>query len=310
MSLNIIICVEQGVLEAQAQLLVRSAQTWLAGVDHQITAYSPRPGHWPAPSTLNWFAAQGVAWCAEPLNEDFNDYPIANKVLACRHFEQTHPQPASLMFLDTDTVFLNPIEAHWLSQPQGLFLRPVDNKGPGSESADDPNDGFWQAVFALCLVDLPAPAVQTTVRPHLIRNYFNAGYIWAHHLPGFFAQWQADFMTLVESELRPFGYRSRDGDDFRCLDQVALAVTATRFQAALTVLPETHNYPLPFKPLMQQRPHHPSLSELVHVHYHRWFQHPDFLTHITTAPERNSPQYRWLASQLPISPEINDPFKC
>ena len=308
--LNIICCVEQGILEQQAILLAKSVRHWLRDLDVVVHAYSPRPSQWPSQPCLTAMQDLNVIWHKDELNTDFHDYPIANKVLACRHFEQTFTDQSSVMFVDTDTVFLKSIDASLLNQPQSLFVRPVDNKGPGSESDEDPNDAFWQAVFSLCHVEVPEARIQTTVRPATIRNYFNAGLIWSHHLPGFFQQWYTDFMTIVDSKLRPFGYQSRDGDDFRCLDQVALAVTATRWAEQLNVLPPSYNYPIPFKPVLQERPGHPGLDDLVHVHYHKWFQHPGFLSHVIDDQERSMPAYQWLEQQLPLSPTIDGPFKC
>ncbi len=307
--LNIICCVEAGILEQQALLLVKSASRWLAGMDYVIHAYSPRKTHWPSQTTIDQLLSQNVIWHNGHLNTEFHAYPIANKVLACQHFEQHHPGQTNTMFLDTDTVFVNSIDQHLLDKQKKLYLRPVDNKGPGSESAADRNDQFWQAVFALCAVSTPEPTMTTTVRPATIRPYFNAGLIWSLGLPGFFQQWHTDFMTIVGSDLRPFGYQSRDGDDFRCLDQVALAVTAARYAQQLETLPETYNYPLPFRPMMGTRAAHPGFNQLVHIHYHKWFQHPDFLAHVASEEDQSSDQFHWLSQQLPIKPLIDDLFK-
>ena len=91
---------------------------------------------------------------------------------------------------------------------------------------------------------------------------------------------------------------------------MALAVTATRYQEFLKVLPESYNYPIPFRPMMKDRESHPDFKDLVHVHYHKWFQHPEFLDHVTSEEDKQSEQYKWLKAQLPLLPEIDDEFKC
>lgn len=307
--IQIIICVEQGVLEEQAKLFIKAVSN-LKKSEYLIHAYSPREQKLPSNETVAFFKQHNVVWINEALNQNFYQYPIANKLLASLHFEVHQSQPASIVFSDTDTVILNDLYDNVDLNKPALFLRPVDNKGPGSEGKDDLNDKFWKGIFTLCGIEMPAPSVWTTVRPHLIRNYFNAGFIWAHNLDGFFKQWYEDFIKIVNSDLRPFGWISRDGDDFRCLDQVALAVTATRFQEYLQVLPETYNYPIPFRPLMKNRTNHPSFNDLVHVHYHKWFQHPKFLEHVISAEECESNQYQWLKSHLPLKPEIDGKLKC
>jgi lipopolysaccharide biosynthesis glycosyltransferase len=309
-AVHIIFCVESGLLENQADLLTRSVGKFLAGQDYALYAYAPRPNYQPSEHTIQSLESAGVTVFKERLNQHFLDYPIANKLLACRHFEQTFPNLKNRMFLDTDTVFLNALAESYFEDKKRLFLRPVDNKGPGTEGVNDTNDEFWQKAFEMCQVPICEPSMWTTVRQKQIRNYFNAGLVWVNGIEGFFQQWYQDFMTIVDSKLRPFGYQSRDGDDFRCLDQVALAITASRYQEHLQVLPETFNYPIPFKPFMQNRQSHPQLDELVHVHYHKWFQHPDFLNHVTSEEEKNTEQYRWLRSCLPLKPEISESFKC
>lgn len=307
---NIIFCSEHGIIENQSLLLVESLKKWRDTQLISIHAYSPRKHNLPSDKTIIFLKNHNIIHHNVNLNQLFLDYPIANKLLACADFEKNNPEAKRIIFVDTDTVFLNPIDTKFLDDKPSLFLRPVDNKGPGSESKDDPNDKFWQQVFKLFDLPIPEPSLVTTVRPAKIRPYYNAGFIWVNKIPGFYQQWLDDFLRLVDSELRPFGYKSRDGDDFRCLDQVALAVTASRYQEHIKILPETYNYPIPFRPIMKDRKDHPKFKDLVHIHYHKWFQHPGFLDHVTSKEDKQTEQYRWLKEQLPLQPTIDDPFKC
>ena len=307
---SIIFCVEKGLLEAQAKLLVESFKQFTVNDSIQLIAFSPRKGFYPSVETQLFFTNNDVLHIKENLNTKFLDYPIANKVLACEHVEKKFSKFNSILFIDTDTVFINSFSEELLQTKGKLLLRPVDNKGPGSIGDADGNDLFWFKVFKLFDLKLPEANLTTTVRPHIVRPYFNAGFIWAHGMPDFFRQWKEDFVKLVDSGLRPFGYQSRDNTDFRCLDQVALAVTAQRYKNNIEILPPTYNYPIPFRPILKVRPNHPRFDELVHVHYHKWFQHPDFLDHVTTDKEKKSEQYLWLKEHLPLLPEIDGDFKC
>lgn len=306
--LHFIFCVEKGVLEHQAKLLVNSIKQFFSNKELEIHAYSPREDSLPSLSTIKFFKENNVDWVCDNLNVEYKQYPIANKVLACNHFEKSHPEIDNILFVDTDTVFLNPVN---LTQTEGkILLRPVDNKGPGSEGENDKNDEFWKNVFDLFSLERPKGKIETTVGQSLINSYFNAGFIWAHKLPGFFEQWHEDFKEILLSDLRPLSYQSRENNNFRCLDQVALAVTVARFRSHLEILPLTYNYPVPFRPRMQDRIGHPEFKDLVHVHYHKWFQHPFFLDHVTNEVEKHSQQYKWLKNHLPLSPNIEDVFKC
>lgn len=306
---HLLFCSELGVIENQSFLLIKSIQKWMINFI-SIHAYSPRKSNTPSAKTRNFYKDNNIINYINNLNTQFADYPIANKLLACAEFETNNPKATNIMFVDTDTVFLNPIDTGLTNNRPALYLRPVDNKGPGSESKDDPNDLFWRQVFQLFKLPLPVPNLLTTVRPATIRPYYNAGFIWVNNIPGFYQQWLEDFLELVDSGLRPFGYESRDGDDFRCLDQVALAVTASRYQEHIKILPETYNYPIPFRPFMKDRDKHPAFKDLVHIHYHKWFQHPSFLDHVTSDKDKQTEQYRWLKEQLPLQPTIDGPFKC
>lgn len=310
MSIAIIICVEKGFLENQAKLFINSSNQFETNDSFKIIAFSPRKQFFPTTKTEQYFRDTGVIHVKNNLNIDFLDYPIANKVLACEYVEKHYPEFNSIIFVDTDTVFLNPIDKTLLESRNKLLLRPVDNKGPGSLGADDENDLFWQEVYNLFNLKIPKTDLITTVRQKTIRPYFNAGFIWANGLSGFFTQWKKDFIKLVNSGLRPFGYQSRDNTDFRCLDQVALAVTAQRYKENIEILPKTYNYPIPFRPILKEQKHHPKLNELVHVHYHKWFQHPGFLDHVTSDEDKKSEQYLWLKEYLPLLPEISGEFKC
>ncbi len=301
---------EEGILEQQSLLLISSVKKWFENKNYQLHGYSPRANCHPCGETLKFFVDHGVQWHSTHINDEFNDYPIANKVLACRDFENKYPEQKNILFVDTDTVFLADISEKLLNQKNYLYLRPVDNKGPGSESETDPNDEFWQKIFKMFSVDLPKPTIRTSVRPSVIRNYFNAGFIWSNGVEGFFEQWYEDFMRIIKSKLRPSQYTSRDGSDFRCLDQVALAVTATRITGQLSILPETYNYPIPFRPYLKNTGRHLPLEKLIHLHYHKWFQHAGFLNHILTDQELISNKGLWLKSQTPLKPQIDTAFKC
>jgi hypothetical protein len=74
-------------------------------------------------------------------------------------------------------------------------------------------------------------------------------------------------------------------------------------------LPENVNYPIPFQPLLRQQGRHIPLEKLAHIHYHKWFQHPEFLENTFTAEEQMLPVYQWLNKFTPFSPRIDGPLK-
>ena len=304
----IIFCVEKGLLEQQALLLINSYMKFSYSKNVQLFAFSPRQKFQPDQITLDLFKQYNIIHITESLNSEFLDYPIANKILCCEYFESKYSEFNSVVFIDTDTVFLNAFCFDAYTK-KGLYLKPVGHKGPGSNGVHDKNDKFWLNIFALFNLSLPSVSFKTTIKSTLIRGYFNAGLIWSVNLSDFYTQWKKDFLTILDSKIRPPGFISKDGNDFRCLDQVALAVTASRYENELNILPTAYNFHLPFKPIMTKE-NSSDFQDLVHVHYHKWFQHPGFLDHITSDEDKKTEQYLWLKEQLPLKPIIDDPFKC
>lgn len=304
----IIFCVEAGLLERQSRLLINSFKRFSANSNLHLFAFSPRKDYQPSKQTSAFFKKHVVSHIGVDLNTAFLNYPIANKVLACSYFEKSMTEYQSIMFIDTDTVLLNDFGLDAFGE-NGLYVKPVGHKGPGTEGVNDVNDVYWQKVFSLFNLTAPEVKFHTTIKDIAIRGYFNAGLIWSKNLPGFFQQWEQDFLQLIDAGLTPPSFVSKDQNNFRCLDQVALAVTASRFNEAIKILPAEYNHHIPFRPLMSDKLC-PQFKNLIHIHYHKWFQHPGFLDHITNDAEKQTEQYKWLKERLPLSPEIDGPFKC
>jgi hypothetical protein len=304
----VVFCVEKGLLEEQAMLLVDSFCKFSNNDEVQLFAFSPRIQFQPSQKTIDFLTKHQVSHITACLNTEFLNYPIANKVLACSYLESKMSDFESILFLDTDTVFLNSFNFDAFDH-KGVYLKPVGHKGPGTTGMNDVNDAYWTEVFSLFNLPLPPAKFRTSIKGIEIRGYFNAGLIWSQGLPGFFQQWAKDFFKLIDSGLTPYGFISKDRDNFRCLDQVALAVTVSRYDASTYVLPTGYNFHIPFKPMMIES-NQCEFEDLVLIHYHKWFQHPDFLDHITSDHDKQSVQYRWLKKHLPINPLISDSFKC
>ena len=123
-------------------------------------------------------------------------------------------------------------------------------------------------------------------------------------------QWKQDFIKLMDSTIRTSASSSRHQVDYGFIEQMVLSVTSEKISSSTKILPQTYNYPIPFRPLLKNRENHPRFDELVHVHYHKWFQHPEFLDYVTDDEEKKSEQYLWLKEHLPLLPKIDGPFKC
>ncbi len=308
--LHIVAVVEKGLLEEQTKLLVNSIEQFInPTLSVKVIACSPRAGYTASDETIQFFKDKNVDYIDKPLNEKYAYFPLCNGIFSCDYVVNNYPDISSILVVDTDTLFLNPIEQNLLTQP-AIYMRPVDNKGIGSTGIGDPNHEFWLKVYNhFGIQDIP-DYIDTTVSQESILPYYNSGFVLASQCPEFFTQWKNDFISLMESNIRTNPTQSRHQVDYGFIEQMVLSITSIHC-AVDTYLPSTkYNYPIPFKPKLEKRPSAVKLSESIHVHYHKWFQHPDFLDHVTDEADKQTKQYIWLKEQLPLKPVISGSFKC
>lgn len=301
MTLAFIACVESGNLENQALLLFRSIRKFAGHYkDAPIYSFQPRRGAPLRKDTLNLFEALEVTHSTEVLNAEFHHYPIGNKVFASARAEELLKEDI-LVFLDSDSVIVN--EPRDLDLPAGTAtaVRPVDHKNRGSTGPSDPNDGYWRRLYAICGAP-EAPFLETGVSAQKIRSYWNAGLLAVNRSEGLFQRWKDDFLKLMQAGHVPKG-------QITFMDQLALAATLARVAERIRVLDPRYNYPLPKRPLLKEPYRTAELDSLIHIHYHRWFNKPGFLSLVSPPLNNRSPVYNWLSSWLPFQPTIDDPLR-
>lgn len=293
-------CAEAGPLEQQVLLLLRSLRRW-GGALAQAPFFviSPRPGHTVSDHTRSGIEALAGTYLDIPLNLHHGEYPVDNKIFACHWVESNHSFQ-TVVFLDSDTVFVNPPLALAL-EPNEVALRPVDLRGAGSTGPDDARDPYWEKAYALCDIKTRRH-VATTVDNVTIREYWNAGLVASGRQTRLFTRWYESYLTLSDHEHRPARWP-------RQLDQIALAMaTGQLAESSLKSLAPAYNYPLPRRPWLRSELAELTWESLIHLHYHRWFQSPDFMQRLTPALDQSDARYRWLESQLPLKPVIEEVF--
>ncbi|MCX7545258.1 glycosyltransferase family protein [Marinicella gelatinilytica] len=307
----ILFVVERGYIEQQAMLLINSIFRFYQGKNFSVDifTFSPRENFKPSHAVLDFLSQKVTHHFNDNLNTKFVEFPLINGHIGASFFETQFPEYEDVMLLDSDTVFLNDFEFMMESENSGLFLTPVDNKGVGTLGRSDKNHEFWEKLYNFLSIDKPKKTITTTVSQDQIWPYYNAGFVYAKRVKGFFSQWLNTFESIYNSNIRSV-YSGKNGSKSIYLEQVALALTAQKHKDQITLLPNSINYPIPFHPRLKQRAEALSFSDLTHIHYHRWFQHPGFLDHVTSDEEKKTEQYRWLVKQLPLQPTIDETFKC
>ena len=180
-------------------------------------------------------------------------------------------------------------------------VRPVDHKNCGSTGPGSRDDPYWRRLYELCGVKR-SPYVETAISGHRIRAYYNSGLVWVRRHAGVFQRWLEHFLTVTRVGHLPLG-------EIHYADQITLAAALAQLEAhEVRVFDPRYNYSMPKRPLLPPRLQYP-LEDLVHLHYHRWFQRPGFLREIRPAFDPNSEMFQWLEGHLPLQPTIDEPSR-
>lgn len=301
MGVAFIACVEHGNLENQAVLLFRSIRKYAGKYKNApIYSFQPRNGTPLKEDTLKAFEELGIVHSTEKLNAEFHYYPRANKIFACAKAEERLKEDI-LVFLDSDTVVVNEPGDFELTEGVVTAICPVHSKNRGSTGRGDPNDRYWKKLYSICNAP-EAPFVETVVDRKRIRSYWNSGLVVMRRSEGLFQQWRDNFIKLMKAGHIPDG-------QIAFVEQIALAPTLAKVSNRIKILDYRYNYPLPKRSLLVEPYCSAQLEDLIHIHYHRWFNKPDFLEMLRPPLNRNSETYKWISSFLPFQPTINDPLR-
>lgn len=299
-SIAFVACVEAGNLENQALLLFRSIRKYAGQYkDAPIYSFQPRKGAPLEKNTLKIFEELCIVHSTEILNTEFDDYPVSNKIFACARAEEILTEEI-VVFLDSDTVIVNEPADFALPKRVLAAIRPVETKNLGSSGLKDPNDAYWRELYAICNVPEP-PFIETGVSQKRIRAYWNAGLIVVRRSAGLFQHWKQDFFALIKAKHIP--------RKVFFMDQLALAATFARVFDKVQILDVRYNYPLPKRPLLPMPYRAYDFEDLIHVHYHRWFNKRRFLDMLKPPLNRHSEVYKWISAFLPFEPTIDDPLR-
>jgi hypothetical protein len=302
MSLAFLFCIDTGPLEQQGVLLARSIRRWAgAYADAPIHAYQPREGSVPLPhSTRAELDELGVVFHEERLNRELSHDRNVNRVFVGAHAEASLTETI-LVLCDTDTAFVGEPTGLDLGPERDAGVRPVGVVNTGSTGPGHRNDEYWLRMYELVGVT-ERPFVRTLVSRKRIRACWNAGLVTARRESGVLGQWLDVLRTLVRADHVLQSHR------YPAMDQLSLAAALAVDPSRVKKLGAPYNYPIQKRPVLPRRMRDLDLTDLVHVHYHRWFNRPGFLERVEPPLDRSTPQFRWLAERLPLEPTIDDPM--
>jgi len=265
MKIEVIICCERGYLEGMAKLLVYSIRNFGGVIKNApIYSYRPREGDELSDSTLAFFKDNDVHYIPEVLNTAYTDYPLANKPLSCAHRER-HSDADTLVFIDTDTFFLQSPDEFVSIQDGEVMLRPVDRRNIGTTPKFEGQKGrYWKEMYEMFGVER-LNTIKTTVGNNEIVEYYNSGLIVTKRANGLFAKWKENFERVMQRGIKPKG--------MFFVEQSVFSATVAALD--LNVVPFSKEYNCPVHNIEQsQNPNYQikSMQQVVHAHYHKMFR--------------------------------------
>ena len=313
--IGVVLCVERGVLEAQAVLLCQSLRAFggdLAAAP--IYALAPRDGHRPTRATIARLEGLQVEYIDRTLNTECVEYGSANRVAAAAEVER-RTRHDLLAVLDSDTMFLAEPAAFALAPETVAAVRPVDVKGTCTSGPGDANDEYWQQLCACCGVDYDGiPFLTTSVDEQRVKACYNAGLVLVRADRGILERWWDYFLRSVRRGLRPLleppRFRSSTGEVPRSSaqwwgsNQAALSLALWSTTRAVDLLPAGYNYPLHQHTQAPPDLRSAALAELVHVHYHFMLDADMVAANPLLAADTPLPaaQADWLRARVPLAP--------
>lgn len=200
MNSAIVFCVEKGGLEYKALCMALSLRAnWDDWSDIPMYAYSPRAHRQISPWLSEIFDNLHIHRVVEPLNSEFDDYPLANKPLCMAHAEQNLDHE-NIIFLDSDIFCWNQPKHLTLSEGKSLAMMPDTTKSIASSGSHDPYEPMWMALYKEAGVST-APYVQTVLTNERVRSWWSSGVIVSKRRSGLMTQWLELFQRVVNKPL-------------------------------------------------------------------------------------------------------------
>lgn len=259
-SISFVCCIESGVLEEQALLMLRTFRLNAGALkDSRILAFKPRRSTPLASSTLAGLQDLGVELVDDPSLSRLPWFNYANKVAAVRRAEE---------LVDTELVAWLDSDILIAAEPTELLLPPdVDFAArgeflPPAIHGDDPTQvPYWRAVCELFGVDLGAvPTITLDDRDLTIKMYLNSGVLVWRRSTGFGAKYHDAVLKLMRSRLA-----QQDGNFFTA-DQVVLSPLVVQQALRFSHL-GTRCHHMMFQSLLSGASAAPHMGKSAIIHY-------------------------------------------
>ncbi|MEH2262721.1 hypothetical protein [Nostoc sp.] len=287
-----IICTEPGRLEAQSLMLAESIRKFCGELkDTPIFSFHPRVGEPISKQTQKAFEALQVNHQQVPINQEFHEYYLANKPLACAYAEQ-HIDAEILVFLDSDKCFFSEPKEFLLPVNCNARLRPEYGQGIGSTGLQDSQEWYWQKLYEVLGVKREV-FVETPIGKKKIRAYWNSGLVVVRRSAGIFTAWKENFEKVMRLDITP-------PQGLYFVEQSVLSVTLCALEENVEHLPANYSYPLSLHNRLSTELQIKDWNDITSIHYFNLFFYNDWNAQIKRLKRLNldSEKYRWLCQEV------------
>lgn len=260
-----ICCIQPGFLEEQVIRLAQSIRLF-SGSYSQCKIYAVSPlGEELSKSTLQRLEALDVTIITKNLNKQLPSFPYANKAYAVEYV-QSHHQHESLIFLDSDTMFLNSPHALYLDDSVDYLARPVDLRNICCSPLDDLHREYWEGCCQLAGIQIDdLPVIMSSVDNKVIHANWNGGLLMFRGDQEVGSRWRFLIERMWGNQLMA------KPQNFWGSGQVSFTIAVTSLNMRGKSLGSAYNIPLH---LSGQEVNLKRIDHPIHIHYH-WLLDPD-----------------------------------
>ena len=265
---SFIFCIEKGQLEKETISCIRSLRKFGGQLSNsRIYCICPRKSQAVSNVSKSILNTLEATYIEVNLNTEYQAYPLANKPLVCEYVESIEKDSEYLIFLDSDTLIINPLD-NIINKHADIQLSPVLVKNLGFANAEDKHFIYWKKIISrFDLSDLHK--TRTLIANEEIIGYWNSGVIVAKNNKDIFKNWRKTFTKLFNSKLLP-------SERFYHTEQLSVSLLVLKDKYNFLELPNKYNYHISNQSELYSDYKITDYKEIHILHYHKLLQFSSF----------------------------------
>ena len=296
-NIAIILIIEAGDLEQKVMLAVDSIRRIQHRYTVDIMVVKPRKGPPIGKKTLDFLRQKETIFIDKQLNIHYRFYPFANKIFVWDYVPTNYSESYDLLiFLDSDTILLSPIESILDYPDYEIAVKPDEDYRRYGWKVGTKGHWIWHWIYEK--LDIQKTwTVTAGVGGHEINAYFNAGVVICEPRTQLFQNLRDNFIQLSKSK----EFFRLTGENLFFFEQMVFSATLMKLYSKeqVQLLDNSFNYPLNHHNRTTEKID--NLAEIKILHYHDCFYNLDWTSHM----KMNSVTESWIMEHLPFKKHIN-----